>query len=46
MNLDLKARSLGQHNREVVVDQLGFSEDEFRMFSEEEILVSKQNRRI
>ena len=46
MNLDLKAPSLGQHNREVVVDQLGFSEDEFRMFSEEEILVSKQHRRI
>ena len=41
--LSLKAPYLGQHNREVVIEQLGFSESEFTMFEKDNILVSKMN---
>ena len=42
-SLSLKAPYLGQHNREVVIEQLGFSESEFTMFEKDNILVSKMN---
>jgi len=43
-SLSLKAPYLGQHNREVVIEQLGFSESEFMMFEKDNILVSKMNK--
>ena len=40
----LNAPYLGQHNREVVIEQLGFSETEFLMFEKDNILISRQNK--
>lgn len=41
--LNLKAPFLGQHNREVIIDQLEFTENEFDMFVNDGIVVSKIN---